>query len=289
MCEKNAHWYTAFIVTVIAIGTVNAQGTCTIRNVDGRPTQLSGVQPLKWSEAVGPSGSGPKYDWFLSLCTAKQGICRQLRPRATYPAFIQQKAPHGGCEQNAWFSTYTGGSGGQGTPIVLHYEGNPVLEPPSDRAANVTITCNPKGSYNRLDGCKLSVTRSGDTYVYDFQCTSKIACYGAPPMPPPVPTPPPSPPPPPPPSACSCTFLLWENDYNCTSHTSEVKRVSGGMCTTKQLPFDRAVAVELSQRCKAFRAFNGTTCKTTPLTGIAATNKCVPAGFYDSVMVACDF
>eukprot|EP01006_Ploeotia_vitrea_P053927 TRINITY_DN67828_c3_g7_i1.p1 TRINITY_DN67828_c3_g7~~TRINITY_DN67828_c3_g7_i1.p1 ORF type:complete len:234 (+),score=25.37 TRINITY_DN67828_c3_g7_i1:38-739(+) len=168
---------------------------CSITNADGDVTDLTDVVPFKWSEAL---GSPYKYNFYLSLCQQHQGICQREQPRPTFPAYIQQKSPPhggqpGGCEKNAWFQKFIGGSGGQGSTISLKYEGNPVLNPPVSRAATVNIYCDPSGAYSTLDACNTTVNRVGDVFQYVFSCTGKIACAGAPMGPPPY-TPEPGPP-----------------------------------------------------------------------------------------------
>eukprot|EP01006_Ploeotia_vitrea_P047807 TRINITY_DN67164_c6_g1_i8.p1 TRINITY_DN67164_c6_g1~~TRINITY_DN67164_c6_g1_i8.p1 ORF type:complete len:285 (-),score=49.91 TRINITY_DN67164_c6_g1_i8:17-871(-) len=270
------------------LGSTNADWSCKITNVEGEVTDLSGVKPFIWHEAV---GSPFKYIWYLSLCKEHKGICNATEPRSTFPAYIQTAAPanwapgrKGGCEKNAWFKKWTGGSGGQGSSISLQYDGNPVLNPPVSRAATVSIDCNPNGSYDEIDQCTTTVNRVGDVFQYVFSCTSKIACAGAPPNPPP---PAPSPVPPPPPATCSCV-LLWWNDDNCT-HTSETSaRAMGGQCNDFRPPFSKGLSVRLNSKCEYLQAFNSTTCGRPSISQVTHTNKCVPFSTGGSIMVACD-
>eukprot|EP01006_Ploeotia_vitrea_P053338 TRINITY_DN67776_c11_g1_i2.p1 TRINITY_DN67776_c11_g1~~TRINITY_DN67776_c11_g1_i2.p1 ORF type:complete len:226 (+),score=18.47 TRINITY_DN67776_c11_g1_i2:26-703(+) len=95
------------------------------------------------------------------------------------------------------------------------------------------------------------------------------------------------PPPPPPPSGCQCQYLYWESDTNCSRSTRHAIKVYGGQCTRMNLPFDRTVSVEMGKMCSEFRAFNGSNCGGTTISGIHSINECVPFSNGASGLVSC--
>eukprot|EP01006_Ploeotia_vitrea_P057174 TRINITY_DN68156_c5_g2_i1.p1 TRINITY_DN68156_c5_g2~~TRINITY_DN68156_c5_g2_i1.p1 ORF type:complete len:280 (-),score=27.80 TRINITY_DN68156_c5_g2_i1:76-915(-) len=165
--------------------------------------------------------------WMISPCHKVAGLCPK------FPAYIQQYGFHSpaGCSHNGYFQTITSSTGGQGSNILIGYQGNPIANPPIGRVAHLLLECDPQGTFTNITDCQVQVEREGDNFVYTFTCHSRIACVGAPSgNPPPPPPSPPSPTPPPPPGPCECTFDVWYGSTTCQSHNGISKPVYGGQC-----------------------------------------------------------
>eukprot|EP01006_Ploeotia_vitrea_P013553 TRINITY_DN3539_c0_g1_i1.p1 TRINITY_DN3539_c0_g1~~TRINITY_DN3539_c0_g1_i1.p1 ORF type:complete len:286 (+),score=30.40 TRINITY_DN3539_c0_g1_i1:46-903(+) len=168
-------WVTLLCCFSALITTALGQGSCIIQNSEGAKTDLSGVQEVTWTGTDKPSGT-TEYQWALNPCHESQGVCKTPE----YKAYLQQYGP-GGCAGNAYFQTYTSGTGGQGGSIYLTYQGNPTTHAPiMGREGHVVLKCDPSGDYGKITNCQVDVEGTGSNYVYTVECESKIACAGAP-------------------------------------------------------------------------------------------------------------
>eukprot|EP01006_Ploeotia_vitrea_P030262 TRINITY_DN62724_c0_g2_i1.p1 TRINITY_DN62724_c0_g2~~TRINITY_DN62724_c0_g2_i1.p1 ORF type:complete len:271 (+),score=39.16 TRINITY_DN62724_c0_g2_i1:38-850(+) len=226
----------------------HCQGSCVIQNYAGQKTDLSGVVDHTWMGPDKPGGT-TMYQWSLNPCHQSQGVCKMSQ----YKAYLQQYGP-GGCPGNAYFQTYSSGTGGQGGNIYLTYQGNPTTHTPIEgREGHVVLKCDPTGSYSTITDCTVDVTNTGYNFVYTVQCNSKIACAGAP-----GPSPPPSPSPPP--HNCSCYFGMFEGSTNCMGHKGIEGVTGGGRCDHFTDSSGNHFSVATGGRCRDFNLYKGIDC-----------------------------